>query len=78
MNPHSIIRIQEILVFRIIRIQEILIFLSVSWQGVRDSARLCRVSQAHSREPRIEQKLDFFKAVNPVSFLGQIITHYWY
>lgn len=37
----------------------------VSWAG------------AHSREPRIGQKLDFFKAVNPATFLGKIITHYW-
>lgn len=46
------------------RVQEILAGSAVSW--------------AHSRKPSVKQKLDFSEAVNPVSFLGQIITHYWY
>lgn len=45
------------------RAQEILAGSAVSW--------------AQSREPGEKQKLDFSEAVNPVSFLGQIITHYW-
>lgn len=48
---------------RLSRAQEILAGSAVSW--------------AQSREPGVKQRLGFSEAVNPASFSGQIITHYW-
>jgi hypothetical protein len=52
--------------------------------GLRDLSRVRKILQGHwsllgwrsSREPVIGHKLDFFKAVNPGSFMRQIVTQH--